>query len=266
LRRRRDQGQDDGELVAGAGNIRPGVSFRANIGPSTMKISHITRWLIAVTVLVTLATVVWQWGGAIWSLFRGQAALQAWVASFGAWAPLVSIALNAAQVIIAPIPGQVIGLANGYLFGVWLGTLYSLLGVMFGTGIVLVLARRWGRPLVVKLLPDTQLEKLDRLVARRGALFFFLIFLLPFLPDDLTCFAIGLTDLPLGQMMVLIALGRLPGLIVASWVGANAASLSITAWVVLIVSASALALAYLRWSGAIESVLMGWIEWVTRKQ
>ena len=231
-----------------------------------MRLEHIARWMLGIAALVALGVGTWRWGGTIWSLFRDRAALQAWVASFGAWAPLVGIALNAAQVIAAPIPGQVIGLANGYLFGAWLGTFYSLLGVMLGTGIVLVLTRRWGRPLVVKLVPNTQLGKLDRLVARRGTLFFFLIFLLPFLPDDLTCFAIGLTDLPLGQMLVLIAIGRLPGLIVASWVGANAASLSITAWVVLIVGASALALAYLRWSGAIESALMSWIERVTPKR
>ena len=231
-----------------------------------MRLEHIARWILGIAALVALGAATWRWGGAIWSLFRDRAALQAWVASFGAWAPLVGIALNAVQVIVAPIPGQVIGLANGYLFGVWLGTFYSLLGVMLGTGIVLVLTRRWGRPLVVKLVSNTQLEKLDRLVARRGALFFFLIFLLPFLPDDLTCFAIGLTDLPLGQMLVLIAIGRLPGLIIASWVGANATSLSITTWVVLIVGASALALAYLRWSGAIESALMSWIERVTSKR
>jgi len=230
-----------------------------------MKPSRVIRWSVATAALIALLAVAWRWGVQAWDLFRDRAALQAWVASFGAWAPLVSIALNAAQVIVAPIPGQVIGLANGYLFGVWLGTFYSLLGVMLGTGIVLVLTRRWGRPLVVKLVPNTQLEKLDRLVAQRGALFFFLIFLLPFLPDDLTCFALGLTDLPLGQMFVLIAIGRLPGLAVASWVGANAASLSITAWVMLIMGASALALAYLRWSRAIESALMSWIERATRK-
>jgi uncharacterized membrane protein YdjX (TVP38/TMEM64 family) len=233
---------------------------------AAMKPDRVTHWIVGIAVLIMLIAAAWRWGAQAWDLFRDRSALQAWVASFGAWAPLVSIALNAAQVIVAPIPGQVIGLANGYLFGVWRGTFYSLLGVMLGTGTVLVLTRRWGRPLVVKLVPNTQLKKLDRLVARRGALFFFLIFLLPFLPDDLTCFAIGLTDLPLGQMFVLIAIGRLPGLIVASWVGANAASLSITAWVVLIVGASALALAYLRWSRAIESALMSWIERVTRKR
>jgi uncharacterized membrane protein YdjX (TVP38/TMEM64 family) len=231
-----------------------------------VKNSHTTRTFIAVATLIALTVAVWRWDSPVVGLFRNRTALQAWITSFGAWAPLVSITLNAAQVIIAPIPGQVIGLANGYLFGVWLGTLYSLLGVMLGTGIVLALTRKWGRPWVVKLIRGEQLEKLDRLVARRGALFFFLIFLLPFLPDDLTCFAIGLTDLPLGQMFVLIAMGRLPGLVVASWVGANAASLSVGGWIVLIASASALALAYVRWSGAIESRLMRWIERVTQRQ
>ena len=48
-------------------------------------------------------------------------------------------------------------------------------------------------------------------------------------------------------MMVLIAIGRLPGLVVASWVGANAGSLSPAGWAALIVGATALALAYLRW-------------------
>lgn len=223
------------------------------------------RRVVASAALVALGAAAWRWGAQAWALFRDQAAMQAWIASFGAWAPLVSIALNAAQVIAAPIPGQVIGLANGYLFGVWWGTLYSLLGVMLGTAIVLIFARRWGRPFAVKLVRGEQLEKLDRLVARRGALFFFLIFLLPFLPDDLTCFAVGLTDLALGRMFVLIAIGRLPGLFVACWVGANAANLGLVGWIVLIAGACALALAYLRWGEAIETAIVCWIERVTRK-
>ena len=208
---------------------------------------RIVHWIAGAAVLVVLGAAAWRWGAQAWALARDRAALQAWIVSFGVWAPLVSIALNAAQVIAAPVPGQVIGLANGYLFGVWWGTVYSWAGVMLGTGAVLVLTRRLGRPFVVMLVQSDQLGKLDRLVARRGALFFFLIFLLPFAPDDLTCFAIGLTDLRISQMMVLIAIGRLPGLIVASWVGANASSLSPAGWAVLIVGACALALAYLRW-------------------
>jgi len=229
-----------------------------------MKLSRLAVWLICIVAIAAVLWIVWTWGSPAIAWFRDRAALQAWLASFGAWAPLVGIALNAAQVIAAPIPGQVIGLVNGYLFGVWRGTLYSLIGVMLGTGFVLALTRQWGRPFVVRLVRGKQFEKLDRLVARRGALFFFLIFLLPFLPDDLTCFAIGLTDLPLGQMLILIAIGRLPGLFVASWLGANATSLSLPAWIALIAGAGILALVYLRWHETIESTLMYWIERVTR--
>src|SRR5512136_1115317 len=110
----------------------------------------------------------WQWVFTALSLLHDRAGLQTWLASFGVWAPLVAIGLNAAQVIAAPIPGQIIGLADGYLFGVWLGTLYSLTGVMLGTGITLALTRRWGRPLVAKLVPHPRLDQLDHLVARRG--------------------------------------------------------------------------------------------------
>ena len=104
--------------------------------PSPFLRERVMRWIAAIAASILLIAVTWKWGSPVLELFRDRAALQAWIASFGAWAPLVSIALNTAQVIAAPIPGQVIGLANGYLFGVWLGALYSLIGVMLGTGIV----------------------------------------------------------------------------------------------------------------------------------
>jgi len=223
------------------------------------------RLIIAAALIVAVGVGLWQWGPAIWGLFQDRSALQAWLTSFGAWAPLVSIVVSALQVIVAPIPGQVTGLVNGYLFGVWLGVLYSLLGVMLGTGTILALTRHWGRPLVARFVPAAQLERLDYLVERRGALFFFLVFLLPFLPDDLTCFAIGLTRLPIGGMLVLIALGRLPGLVVASWMGAHAHSVSPLGWAILIASVCLLAVAYWRLRGAIETRLLGWLERVTHR-
>ncbi|MBN1138515.1 MAG: TVP38/TMEM64 family protein [Anaerolineae bacterium] len=226
---------------------------------------HAVRLIIAAALIVAAAVGLWQWGPAIWGFFRDQPALQAWLISFGAWTPLVSIAVSAMQVVFAPIPGQATGLVNGYLFGVWLGAFYSLFGVMLGTGTILALTRHWGRPLTARLVPAAQLEKLDYLAERRGELFFFLIFLLPFLPDDLTCFAIGLTRLSIGRMLVLIALGRLPGLIVASWMGAHARSVSPLGWAILIAGVCLLALAYWRWRSIIETRLLGWLERVTRR-
>jgi uncharacterized membrane protein YdjX (TVP38/TMEM64 family) len=140
-----------------------------------------------------------------------------------------------------------------------------LIGVILGSGVIVVLTRHWGRPLAARLVPAAQLEKLDHLAERRGELFFFLIFLLPFLPDDLTCFAIGLTRLSIGRMLVWITLGRLPGLIVASWMGAHTRSVSPLGWAILIAIACLLALAYWRWRSAIETQLLGWLERVTHR-
>jgi uncharacterized membrane protein YdjX (TVP38/TMEM64 family) len=47
--------------------------------------------------------------------------LRAW----GILAPVIFIALQALQVIIAPIPGEITGILGGFLFGEWLGLFYS---------------------------------------------------------------------------------------------------------------------------------------------
>jgi uncharacterized membrane protein YdjX (TVP38/TMEM64 family) len=58
----------------------------------------------------------------------------------------------------------------------------------------------------------------------------FLVFLLPFLPDDAVCFVAGLTTLPLLELIVLALVGRLPGVFVANWIGAHALDLSPAGW------------------------------------
>ena len=47
---------------------------------------------------------------------------------WGMLAPVIFIGLQAVQVIIAPIPGDLTGILGGYLFGEWGGILYSTIG------------------------------------------------------------------------------------------------------------------------------------------
>ncbi len=212
--------------------------------------------------LLAALLAAWVWREPLGELCGDQASIQAWLARFGPLAPLVSIGLNAAQVLLAPIPGQVVGLANGYLYGVWLGTLYSTLGLLVGTTLAMLLARHLGRPLVERLVARPRLERWDRMAARQGPWFFFLVFLIPGLPDDLVCFVIGLSGLPLPRMIVLAMLGRLPGVWVSCWVGARASALPWWAWLPLGAGAAALAAAFWRYQPRIETTLVrliaGW--------
>jgi len=206
--------------------------------------------------LLTAFIATWIWRRPLWALFGDQVRIQGWLLRFGPLAPLLSIGLNAAQVLVAPIPGQIVGLANGYLYGVWLGTLYSMLGLLVGTTLAMLLARRFGRPLVERLVARPRLERWDRIAARQGPWFFFLVFLIPGLPDDLVCFVIGLSALSLPRMIVLAMLGRLPGVWVSCWVGAHAGALPWWVWLPLGAATAALAAASWRYQPSLEAALV----------
>ncbi|MBN1260224.1 MAG: TVP38/TMEM64 family protein [Anaerolineae bacterium] len=148
---------------------------------------------------------------------------RAWVTAFvrrwGVWAPLASIALNSLQVIIAPIPGQIFGPLNGYLFGPLWGTLYSIIGVQLGSLLVMAATRQFGRPLAQRFVSPAVLTRYDRLTRRWGLPLILLIFLFPLLPDDVTCFAAGLTAIPLRRLFILTLLARIPGVAAAVLLG-----------------------------------------------
>ena len=184
---------------------------------------------------------------------------------FGIWAPLATILLHVAQVLLAPIPGQVIDAANGYLFGAAWGTVYSLAGVIAGSSLAMALARRFGRPWAERLIKRETLERLDGYSQQRGTLFFFLIFLFPFLPDDVACFLAGLTPLPLPELVALAAIGRLPGIFVANLVGANAAALTRTQIAFFAAILAAIALAFWRYQEKVELAMLKATAWLSDK-
>ena len=55
----------------------------------------------------------------------------------------------------------------------------------------------------------------------------FAVFVVPGLPDDVVCFVAGLTDLPLWQLVVIAAVGRLPTVFLMALVGANPISFDV---------------------------------------
>lgn len=220
--------------------------------------------VLALVVLLALSALGWLLYTLAPNLFRDRAALHAALSDLGPWAPPALMGLLAAQVILAPIPGHLLGVASGALFGPWFGTLYTALGVATGSLIVLLLTRSIGRPLVRRLAAPHTLESIDRWAIRRGPLFFFLFFLLPFLPDDLACFALGLSPMRLWPMLGLTILARLPGHFLAASLGAQAAAISPAVWTVAICAALLLLGLYWRHRARVEGWLVGQLERVDR--
>lgn len=187
--------------------------------------------------------------------FANRETILAAVAWAGPWGPAILISLIALQTIVAPIPGQAFGLAAGYLYGFWGGLLYGWLGTVIGSVLAICIARFAGRPLVARLVRPDVLERLDRFAAGRGLLFFFLVFLIPGLPDDVLCFMAGLTRLPIVALVALVAVARVPGIAAATWVGASAERMSWQLWAVLGATAAA-ALIVWRFGERLEEKLL----------
>jgi len=221
------------------------------------------RWWVWLTVGLLLAAAIAAlviWWQPIYDFLSDQEQVRGWIEGFGAWGPVAIILLEMIQALLAPIPGQAIEAVSGYLYGPWLGTLYPLIGMAIGSFITFSLARRFGRPLAVRLIGKQSMARLDDLVRRGGAPFFFLIWLLPFAPDDLACVAAGLTPMPSRQFMALMILGRMPGVFVSVVVGANVARIQPVWWVVLFVGIGIAALVFWRWGSQIQEAVLVFIE------
>jgi len=223
--------------------------------------------LAKLAAIVALAALVSMWvaaEGTRFPLFSDLRQLGDWVLSWDGYAPLAIIVLQIAQVLLAPIPGQAVGAVGGYLFGALWGTIYSLTGTLIGSFVAIALARRYGRPLVERLLSGQALARLDTQAGRRGLLFFALVFLLPFLPDDVACFVAGLSAIPIPALMLAVLAGRTPGVLVSSWVGANATSLDSHQLALLVVAGLTIATLFFFFEAQLQATMMNLVDRLSR--
>ncbi len=133
--------------------------------------------------------------------------------SLGPAAFIGFILLQAAQVVAAPIPGEVTGLLGGFLYGPFLGVILSTTGLTIGSYIAFALARTFGRPFVDRFVDKAIMNRFDYLLHHKGAFLVFLLFLIPGFPKDYLCYILGLGHLSTMEFLVIGGSGRLLGTI-----------------------------------------------------
>jgi uncharacterized membrane protein YdjX (TVP38/TMEM64 family) len=143
------------------------------------------------------------------------------IRDLGALGPLVVITLIALEVVIAPIPGYVIAIASGYAFGIWWGALYSYLGNIIGTAIAFFISRRYGRPLVEKIIKKKQLIVYDSFFKEKGKPMLWLAYLFPVFPADIISFVTGLSDIKWKDFMIIVSIAYIPNMLFLNYFGAT---------------------------------------------
>ena len=165
---------------------------------------------------------LWIKAGELYHVLHNRHDLKGIISSFGAYSPLVYIAVQVLQVVIAPIPGGAIEFLGGYLFGVKAGFLYSMIGVILGSWLAFSLARIFEKLAVEKFVSPKTIRKFDYLVGHEGVILSFLLFLIPGFPKDALCYLLGLTPMHLGIFLTISTIGRIPGTLMACLQGGKA--------------------------------------------
>lgn len=141
------------------------------------------------------------------------------IASYGNMGVLVAFAIQVLQVVVSPIPGEVVEIGMGVCFGWFGGTVLCLLGSALGAAIIFPLTKKFGVRLVELFVP---IEKIDELKfinnEKKLNRFVFILYLLPGTPKDPLIFFFGLTRIKLLNFLIISTIARIPS-VVSSTVG-----------------------------------------------
>ena len=141
------------------------------------------------------------------------------VASYGAYAAVISFLLMILQSIAAPLPAFLITFANANLFGWWQGAILSWSSAMAGAAVCFFIARILGRDVAEKLTSKAGLKQIDTFFEKYGKNTILICRLLPFISFDIVSYAAGLTSMSFGAFFLATGFGQLPATIVYSYVG-----------------------------------------------
>ena len=142
-------------------------------------------------------------------LGRSLPAFVAWVDGVGVFGPIVFVAGYVAGVV-GFVPGSILTLAAGAIFGLAAGTAYVFVAALIGSSIAFALARSLARRRVERWIEgDARFAAIDRAVAREGGKIVFLLRLSPLFPFSLLNYALGLTRVRFSDY-TLASLGMLP--------------------------------------------------------
>ncbi len=216
----------------------------------------LTWTLVALAALVLVGLYLWLDRNGSLKIFESREALQEYLAGYGVWAPLMFFLLQTAQVIAAPIPGNVTALAGGAMFGFWQAFWISTAATVVGSALAFGLAKLFGRPLVVRLVGEATVTKYVDSFAKKSTFLLAAMFLIPFFPDDALCLVAGLTAIRWLPFLAIVIVTRPPGLIVSTLVGSGAIVMPIWGWVLIGIAAAALMFVSFKYGDRINDWIM----------
>jgi uncharacterized membrane protein YdjX (TVP38/TMEM64 family) len=168
----------------------------------------------SVLMAALLGAIVWL---ALHHEFLQATALERELGRFGPWAPILFVVMYAFATVLF-VPGSVLTLAGGALFGPIWGTLWNLTGATLGATLAFVIARYVASDWVAERSSD-RLGRLMRGVEEEGWRFVAFVRLVPLFPFNLVNYAFGLTRIRLREYVLASLVCMAPGALAYTYLG-----------------------------------------------
>lgn len=127
--------------------------------------------------------------------------------------PLIYIFAYILAVVVA-IPGTILTLLAGPLFGFWKGVLLVIIGANIGCTVTFVISKFVGYEYVQKYFQKyDKVKQINDRLEEKGIGYLFYMRLLPIFPFNLINYFMGLTKIPYKQYALATFFGMLPGIL-----------------------------------------------------
>ena len=125
------------------------------------------------------------------------------------------------------VPGLLITMAAGVLFGPFTGTVIVSLASVTGASLAFLIGRYLARGWITGKMADSpRFHSINEAIGRKGAMIVFLLRLSPLFPYNLLNYGLGLTRVQFGSYFIASWIGMLPGTFMYVYLGSLAGSIA----------------------------------------
>ncbi|ERI07924.1 TVP38/TMEM64 family protein [Aneurinibacillus aneurinilyticus] len=158
------------------------------------------------------------------------------LAKYESFGPFPGIFMPFIEAFFPPLPLIAIVAGNAAAYGLWLGFLYSWVGVCLGAGTVFLLCRKLGQHRFLNFLTrHPKVNEAMNWMNRHGFSAIFLFSCFPFTPSSLVNVVAGLSNIPTSHFMAAIMLGKAIMIFIISFIGHDFMSFIEQPWKLLVV-------------------------------
>lgn len=177
------------------------------------RVFALVELLLLLSVLIIVPLILYFTNPSIHNFFQSTSGLDQLLQEYEGQSALIYIAIQVLQVIITILPGQFVQAAGGYVFGIPLTMLYTLIGIVLGSSASFWIARLAGQRPMRILFGDEKIDKYCGILnSSNGKKVILLLYLIPGVPKDFVTYAAGLADIRFGSFIISSTIARFPAI------------------------------------------------------